>query len=183
MFDAKQEILKFWFKDTEPKQWFQVNNDFDQLIRKKFNQVYKLAERNIFDDWQDNDKGCLALCILYDQFPRNMFRNTPKAFEKDYEARKIARKAICNNFDQSLTSIEKTFLYLPFEHSENIEDQEHSMELFTKLKDKEPLAYEYALRHYEVIKEFGRFPHRNLILGRENTKKEEDYLSSPNAGF
>ncbi len=181
--DTRREVLLFWFNETQPAQWFQKNPAFDDLIRTRFLMSYEMAAGGLCDSWKDDAKGCLALCILLDQMPRNMFRDTPRAFATDEKALLVARHAVARGFDALLTPVERTFLYLPYEHSEEITDQKKSVALFETIKNEEPLAYDYALRHYEVIDKFGRFPHRNKILGRESTPEELVYLADPAAGF
>lgn len=183
MKDLRKDILDFWFVETQPKQWFQVNEEFDQGVRERFFEPYEMAARGEFDEWQKNSDGALALCILLDQMPRNMFRGTPKAFATDNKALVIAKYAISKGLDQVLSPQKRRFLYLPFEHSENLNDQRRSVELFEKMKDDDPLGYDYALRHLKVIEKYDRFPHRNKILGRDNTPEEEEYLARPDAGF
>ena len=183
MRDTKSEILKFWFEETEPAQWFQKNSDFDEEIRSRFEPDYTMAVNGIYDGWMTSDKGCLALIILLDQFPRNMYRDTPKMFATDHKALNVAKHAISKNFDQMLGIDEKAFLYLPLEHSEELDDQNTSVLLFEALKDDNPVYFDYAKRHFDVIKKFGRFPHRNAILERQNTKMEEEYLAQPGSGF
>lgn len=177
MRDAKSEILTFWFEDTQPQQWFQRNDDFDDTITSRFLDVYKMATDGMFDDWMNDAKGCLALCILLDQFPRNMFRGSEQSFAMDETARKIVDLAIDKGFDQMLPPAQRHFLYMPYMHSEKLSDQEKSVELFGTLKDENPISYKYALSHYEDIKRFGRFPYRNEALGRTNTPEEEAYLA------
>lgn len=183
MISRYDEILKFWFEESTPQQWFQKNEDFDKAITSRFQHDYDSAVQGQYDDWRDTAKGCLALIILLDQFPRNMFRDTPKAFASDTKALDIAKHAIAQKFDEGLSVDEKTFMYLPFEHSENIDDQKTSLNLFKPTESDNPIYYDYAKKHYDVIKEFGRFPHRNKILGRVNTPKEEEYLAKPDSGF
>ena len=183
MKDLQKDILDFWFVETQPKQWFQVNEEFDQTIRERFFEAYEMAARGEVDDWKKNSDGALALCILLDQMPRNMFRGTPKAFATDSKALVVAKYAISKGLDQVLSPQKRRFLYLPFEHSENLNDQRRSVELFEKMKDDDPLGYDYALRHLKVIEKYDRFPHRNKILGRDNTPEEEEYLARPDAGF
>lgn len=183
MRDIKQEILHFWFEETPPALWFQKNEDFDSRIRKRFMPVYRLAAEGVCDAWRDDAHGCLALCIVLDQFPRNMFRGKPDAFATDAKALGIARFAVGRGFDQTLSATHRRFLYLPFEHSEDMADQERSVALFKSMRTEDPLAYDYALRHYDVIARYGRFPHRNAILGRQNTPEEDEYLAQPGAGF
>ena len=183
MKDFQKDVLEFWFVETQPQQWFQVNEDFDQQVIDRFSEPYAMAARGEFDEWQKDADGALALIILLDQMPRNMFRGTLKAFETDKKALIVSKYAISKGLDQVLNAQKRRFLYLPFEHSENMNDQKRSVELFEKIKDDDPLGYDYAVRHYKVIEEYGRFPHRNKILDRENTPEEEAYLSQPDAGF
>ena len=183
MKDIQKDVLDFWFVETQPKQWFQVSEEFDETIRERFSEPYEMAANGQFDDWQNDADGALALCILLDQMPRNMFRDTPKAFDTDKKALVVAKYAISKGLDQVLSPIKRRFLYLPFEHSENLNDQRRCLELFEKIKADDPLGYEYAQRHIEVIEKYGRFPHRNKILGRENTPEEEEYLAQPGSGF
>ena len=183
MKDTLSNIIDFWFVETQPKQWFQKNSDFDDLITSRFEPDYDLAVKGIYDEWTRSAEGSLALCVLLDQFPRNMFRDTPKAFATDFKALAVAKNAIAYSFDEILPAMQARFLYLPFEHSENLKDQETSMALFDKIKDDDPLGYDYAQRHYDVIKKFGRFPHRNQILERASTAEELAYLAKPDSGF
>lgn len=183
MKDAKNAILNFWFVESTPAQWFQKNPTYDDLIRSRFEGDFDLATAGIFDGWTDGAEGCLALCILLDQFPRNMYRDSPLAFASDPKALLVAKHAVEKRFDQIIQPARRRFLYLPFEHSELMEDQDRSVALFETLKKDDPLGYDYAVRHRDVIVKFGRFPHRNAILGRENTLAEVSYLAEPGAGF
>lgn len=183
MKSSKSDILDFWFVQTQPQQWFQVNEEFDEAIKDRFGEAYQLAADGVYDDWKNDADGALALILLLDQMPRNMFRGTPKAFATDGKALVISKYAISKGLDQVLSSQKRRFIYLPFEHSENLNDQRRSVELFEKTKNDDPLGYEYAVKHYDVIEKYGRFPHRNKILGRDNTSEEEEYLSQPDAGF
>jgi uncharacterized protein (DUF924 family) len=183
MKDSREEILHFWFEETEPQQWFQKNTDFDQAISERFTVTYNMARDGLCDGWNRDAKGCLALCILLDQFPRNMFRGTPKSFATDEKALLVSKYAVSKGYDQLLIPTERLFLYLPFEHSESLNDQKKSVELFATMKNYNELYYDYALRHMDVINKFGRFPHRNIILGRDNTPEEEEYLAQEGSGF
>ena len=183
MRDVKAEVLNFWFIEIKPQQWFQKNEGFDRLVKERFSDAYDLAVQGIFDDWRETPEGALALVILLDQFPRNMFRNTPRSFATDTVALEVAKTAIEKSYDQVLTTQQKSFLYLPFEHSEKLEDQEMSLSLFEGIKNENPVAYDYAVQHYDIIKEFNRFPHRNKILSRPNTEQEERFLAQPGSGF
>ena len=134
---------------------------------------------------QDSPENCLALILLLDQFPRNMFRGTPQAFATDSTALATAEYAVNHNFDRELLTVQKSFIYLPFQHSENLENQQKSVELFSQLSgepDSDSLI-EYALQHLVIIERFGRFPHRNQILGRETTPEEAEFLKQPGSGF
>lgn len=183
MKNTQPDILTFWFEETQPQQWFQVNPEFDALIRTRFSDDVEKAASGIYDDWNNSADGCLALCLLLDQFPRNMFRGTPEAFATDKKALVVAKYALAKGFDQVLTPQKRRFLYLPFEHSENLNDQRQCVELFEKMKKDDPLGHEYALKHFEVIEKFGRYPHRNEILGRMNTPEEDIYLAQNDSGF
>lgn len=183
MRDIKQEILHFWFEETQPAQWFQKNDAFDELIRDRFLGTYRLAADGVCDLWRDDADGCVALCIVLDQFPRNIFRGQPESFATDAKALLVSKHAIARGFDQTLPPVQRRFLYLPFEHSEEMPDQQRSVALFQSMQGDDPLGYDYALRHLEVIERFGRFPHRNAILGRKNTSEEDEYLAQAGAGF
>lgn len=183
MRDTRQEVLKFWFDETVPAQWFQKNDSFDAEVRDRFMVTYEMAMKDLCAEWTRDADGVLALCLVLDQFPRNMFRGTPKAFATDSKALLIAKQALHRGFDKILSPIKRRFIYLPFEHSEDLRNQKKSVELFLSMREADPLGYEYALKHYEVIEKFGRFPHRNAILGRESTEEELQYLRLPGAGF
>lgn len=183
MRDTKQEVLRFWFEESQPQQWFQVNESFDREIRERFLTTYEMAADDLCRPWAKDAEGALALCIVLDQFPRNIFRNSPMAYATDHKALLVAKEAIHKGFDQILTPMKRRFLYLPFEHSEELQDQVRSVKLFESMKKEDPIGYEYALRHKEVIERFGRFPHRNIDLGRASTPEELTYLNQPGAGF
>ena len=183
MRDTKQDILHFWFVETRPVQWFQINPDFDQLVRERFSMTCQMARDGVCDGWAVEADGALALCILLDQFPRNMFRGHADAFASDDKARRVAAQAIRSGFDQIMPPLRRRFLYLPFEHSEDPADQMRAVSLFASMKEDDPMGYEYALRHQDIIQRFGRFPHRNAILGRESSADEILYLNQPGAGF
>lgn len=178
MKNAKSAINEFWFEETKPQQWFQINPEFDEIIKKRFLDSYELAANGVCDEWKTDAEGCLALCILLDQFPRNMFRGSEKVFETDKQALLISKHAIHRGFDQILVPMKRRFLYIPFMHSENINDQKRSVELFEKMQVQDPMGYEHALRHYREIERFGRFPYRNKALGRDNTPEEDEYLKT-----
>ncbi|MBM3546236.1 MAG: DUF924 domain-containing protein [Alphaproteobacteria bacterium] len=166
--------------------WFKKDPAFDEEIRRYFLSTTEAAARGELDRWQADREGALALVILLDQFPRNLYRGSPKAFAADPKAREVARIAIERGFDMQSTSCERMFLYLPFEHSELLADQERSVELFKRLAEDDPARADivpYALRHQEIIQRFGRFPHRNEALGRESTEAEIAFLKEPMSSF
>ncbi|WP_169570198.1 DUF924 family protein [Sneathiella limimaris] len=183
-----QEILDFWFlpenhpdHGRERAEWFQKNEEFDRQIKDQFQDVYEKAKQGYLLSWTDHKAGTLALIILFDQFTRNMFRGDKQAFESDGKARELARHMISSGFYEKLSKTEQCFAALPFEHSEDIEDQIYSVSLFEAIGD--PVKLDYAIRHKDIIEKFGRFPHRNEALGRKNTPEEEEYLAQPGAGF
>lgn len=176
-------ILSFWFGEpssssyTQSKDfWFQSTPELDQQIKKQFEPLYQKAVKGELDGLAQTPEGSLALVILLDQFPRNMYRGTPQAFVADEKALKITKEALEKKFDRNLLPTQRMFLYLPLEHSENMEDQEQSVKLFETLGNE--LALKYAIEHRDVIAQFGRFPHRNAILGRENTLEEIKFLEN-----
>lgn len=184
-------ILDFWFgssseENPKPRQiWFHKDPVFDRHIRTQFLGDYSKASAGELDHWQDSAAGCLALILLLDQFPRNMFRGSAQAFATDDSALRLAHHARERGFDQKLPPIKRMFIYLPFEHSENLEDQLHSVRLFEQFRSEPAMesTIVYAIKHGQIIERFGRFPHRNAILGRISTPEEEAFLSLPGASF
>lgn len=187
-----QDILSFWFSEGRSKPrpvWFRRDDAFDAEIRTRFADLVIPAREGALDGWAMAPEGALALALVLDQFPRNLFRGRPEAFASDAKARDMARKAVLSQqLDLALTPTERPFLYLPFEHSEAMADQDLSVALFEGLRDHSPHrapggSVDYAWRHWQVIRQFGRFPHRNAALGRLNTPEEAHYLAQPGAGF
>lgn len=177
------EIIDFWFDEEAIKPyWFKSSVSFDRTVADRLVEPYEKAAAGEYDHWREDVDGCLALCILLDQVPRNAFRGTPQAFATDDKARAFAAYAIDNGYDLECTPEERVFLYLPFEHHENPDSQRLSVLLFTeRVKGEEPVRY--AERHAEIIARFGRFPHRNAILGRASTPEEEAFLTEPDSSF
>jgi uncharacterized protein (DUF924 family) len=184
---AVQEILVVWFGEVSQRrrEWFVKNPAFDQEVRSRFLDVYHHATLNQLDDWVETPESALALVLVFDQFPRNMFRGQPQSFATDSKALTVAETAIEHGFDQQLPSIQRFFFYLPFEHSEKLEHQNRSVQLFEQFIGDPELqdTYDYALRHRAVIEQFGRFPHRNEILGRPSTPEEIEFLKQPGSSF
>ena len=172
-----EEVLRFWF-DQDPKRWFEKNAAFDAEIRLRFLPLYEALASNA--DWLAQARDCLARVIVLDQFPRNMFRGTPRAFATDPLALAAARHAVEKGYDSGLLPVERQFLYLPFEHSESLADQERACALMKALGED---LYGWAVKHKVIIERFGRFPHRNQILGRNSTPEELEFLKQPGSGF
>ena len=179
-------VLAFWFADgpsVRRKLWFEKNLDFDVACG-DFADELAAAKRGELDHWADTARGALALLILLDQFSRNLHRGSAETFAADAQARVLARQAIACGFDMQVGPVERIFFYLPFEHSEDLADQDESVRLFTALHaELGGDTLDYALRHRDVIRRFGRFPHRNVALGRTDTADEAAYLAEPGAGF
>ncbi len=169
------EIITFW-REAGYERWYKKDEAFDAEIRRRFLATWEAALAGQRDDWQNSDDGTLALLIVLDQFPRNMFRGDPRAFASDAKAREVADRAITRGVDQRLDSVMRQFVYLPFEHSESLADQNRSVALFKTLGDAENLRY--AEIHEDIIRRFGRFPHRNQVLGRTTTDDEAAFLTS-----
>ena len=175
------QILKFWFEDSTETQWFEKDPEFDRQIENRFSQLVEAAAEGKLDNWLETPRGTLAYILLLDQFTRNIHRGSGKAFAADAKARAAAAIALEKSYDQGFSDKEKTFLYMPFEHSETLEDQERSVTLFTALGDDR--LTDYAIRHRDIIARFGRFPHRNDILGRKSTEAEQTFLKQPGSSF
>lgn len=185
-------ILEFWFGHPDepsygkPKNfWFHKTPDFDRELTDRFLEDYHKAAAGFLDDWVDWPETCLALILLLDQFPRNMFRGTPEAFATDWEALSAAQQAVARGYDREFLPVQRWFIYLPFEHSENLEDQRRCIKLFQQIShDPESASViKYAFQHMEIIERFGRFPHRNSILGRVSTPEEIEFLKQPGSSF
>ena len=182
------EILFFWFGEPRDDKvyydewharWFNANPQFDQEVRDRFTDDYQQASTQKLAAWREELRSGLALVLLLDQFPRNMFRGTPQAFATAALARDVATHLIQTGFDRLLLPIERAFVYMPFMHSETLADQRSSVTLFQQLaQEREYLSFvTYAIKHREVIERFGRFPHRNVILSRVSTPEETEFLS------
>lgn len=175
------DILNFWFSKNTEKHWFDKNDQFDKTIKTKFLSIYNEAKSGKQEKWKENARSCLALIICLDQFPRNIFRNKPEAFTTDSLAISYTKHAIKNKFHNQLGPVEQPFLFMPLMHSENINDQKQSVKLFKQLQNE--LSFSFAMQHYNIIKRFGRFPHRNIILGRDSSEEEKTFLTQPGSSF
>jgi uncharacterized protein (DUF924 family) len=168
-----QDVLAFWRAAGEDK-WFKKNAEFDDEIRARFFSTYEAAAAGQLSDWTEIADGTLALVLVLDQFPRNMFRGDRRAFATDPLARAVATRAIERGFDRDMPLADRQFMYLPFEHSETIHDQDRCCALFTATGDADKLKW--AQLHADIIRRFGRFPHRNAALGRDTTAEEQAFL-------
>mgnify|MGYP000569031303 CR=1 FL=1 len=175
------DIINFWFKEITPKQWWIKDNDFDNQIKNRFKDLYTRAAASELVRWRSTPLSSLAEIIVLDQFPRNMFRDTPAAFTTDPLAVCLTQVAIDKGFDQQLDSSKKSFMYMPLMHSESPEVHKLAENVFSApgLENN----YDFELKHKAIIDRFGRYPHRNEVLGRPSTKAEIDFLKEPNSSF
>ena len=187
-----QDVLRFWLGPKDLPDfgdrrsiWFESTEEQDVEIHDRFLTTYEQAARGALDKHEENAEGCLALIVTLDQFPRNMFRGTARSFDEDKRALDCARSAVARGFDEGYPQLIRIFFYLPFEHSEVLEDQRRCMELIRALPDYEekPRNIKFSGRHLEIIERFGRFPHRNEILRRESTAEEIEFLKEPDSSF
>lgn len=195
----QDEILQFWFgtaddphrvDDEVSSRWFAGGESFDTEIRERFGDDLERAIRGDYDHWSENPRGRMALILILDQFSRNLFRQSPRAWSQDLLAQKLTLEGIDSGADKALRPIERSFFYLPLEHAEDLQLQEMSVRAFTALAEAAPEGAKYlrdilpyALRHHEIIERFGRFPHRNEVIGRPTTPEEAAFLKEPNSSF
>lgn len=175
------DVIKFWFEEIDPKQWWLKDPQFDALIAQRFGDLYEKGAKGELKTWRKNAKGALAEIIILDQFSRNIFRDTPIAFATDKLALDAAKEAIANGFDKEIDPKYLSFLYMPFMHSESREIHEIAARLFNKPGMES--SYEYELKHKAIIDRFGRYPHRNKILGRQSTPEEIEFLKEDGSSF
>lgn len=172
---APAEIVHFW-REAGPDKWFEQDAAFDQAIRLRFLPTYEAAANGKLAAWQESREGALALVLLLDQFPRNMFRGSARAYATDALARAVADRALARGFDADTDPALRQFFYLPFMHSEALIDQERCVRLYEALGEAEQLRY--AREHRDIVHRFGRFPHRNCVLGRDMTSAEQAFLDA-----
>ena len=200
-----ETILNYWFSglnDAKPidtslpqfQRWFGKDEAIDREIQKLYEKDILQAARGEYKDWEKTPKGRLALVILLDQFPRNMYRETPRAFETDSLALAVSMESTRDGHDETLYLIERMFLYMPMMHAESLKIQERSVHYFSVLVEQARVrnptnvdffsySYDYAVKHHTIIKRFGRYPHRNSILGRKSTPEEVEFLKGPDSSF
>jgi uncharacterized protein (DUF924 family) len=188
-----EALLDFWFGaptssgyGSNRSEWFRKDPAFDASIRDRFGPLIERALRGELEDWAGTSRGALAQVIVLDQFTRNVFRDTPRAFAGDARALQAARAMVGSRQDEALPPFERTFAYLPFEHAEGLAMQQESVRLYARLAALDPgqaSGLDYAQRHRVIIERFGRFPHRNAVLGRQSTPEEIEFLKTPGSGF
>jgi len=176
-----QEILDFWFNPEHQSLWFSKSDTFDQKIRQNFSKVHEQAVQAELWSWRKTADGRLAEIIVLDQFSRNLYRDQPLAFAQDGLALALAQEAISLNLDAQLNPEQRSFLYMPFMHSESKMMHEFALKLFQRLGN--PVNLDYEKRHKKIIERFGRYPHRNKILGRESPPEELEFLDQPGSSF
>jgi len=176
-----REILKFWFEEVDTSQWWAKDDDFDRQLIERFSELHSRASRCELFDWRQTGEGRLAEIIVLDQFSRNMFRDSSLAFANDPLALALSQEAISNGDDKTLDPVQKVFLYMPFMHSESVAMHLLAVELYRGVGIQENLDFE--IKHQQIIERFGRYPHRNAILGRESTEEELEFLQQPGSGF
>jgi uncharacterized protein (DUF924 family) len=172
---SPSDVVSFW-RQAGPERWFEKDDDFDRTATSRFLATYEAASRGELAAWEANAEGALALVIVLDQFPRNMFRGSARAFAADPLARAVADRALAHGYDKLTEQSLRQFLYLPFMHSELLVDQKRCLQLYESYGDANDL--QYAIAHRDIILKFGRFPHRNQVLGRSTTPAEDEFLKS-----
>ena len=175
------DIINFWFRDIDPKQWWRKEPTFDAFLFETFGDLHQRACQCELFRWRASPLGRLAEIIVLDQFSRNMYRGTKRAFEADPLALALAQEGIALNLDEELSQLERSMLYMPFMHSESLAIHEIAVDLFRK--NGIASNYEYELKHKAVIEQFGRYPHRNDILGRQSSPQELEFLKQPGSRF
>ena len=176
-----QEVLQFWFEEIEPKQWWEKSSSFDKLIRDRFSQAHKLARYGELFYWRASPGGRLAEVIVLDQFSRNMFRDTARSFAYDPLALVLAQEAVAHGADRQVSEEQRPFFYLPYMHSESLLIHDVAVQLYKNYGQEKQLNFEQ--RHRDIIEQFGRYPHRNEVLGRSSTKEELEFLQQPGSSF
>ncbi len=173
---SPDSILDFWFSAPVRPLWFKSTPEFDAELRRRYADTWQAARRGELGAWESSANGALALVIVLDQFPLNMYRDRPEAFATEAASRDVARRAIAHGFDTGLDNSRRVFLYLPFMHSEDPADQDYSVQLFAQPGMEDTLKW--ARHHRDIVRRFGRFPHRNAVLGRASSAAEIAYLES-----
>ena len=176
-----RQIISFWFEEIESAMWWKKDDGFDDLLLERFSEIHARASRCELYEWRREPEGRLAEIIVLDQFSRNMFRDSALACANDSMALTLSQEAIARGADQSLTPVQRGFLYMPFMHSESLEIHEVAVGLFRSNGNQNNLDYEF--KHKKIIEQFGRYPHRNKVLGRQSTAEEIEFLTRPGSSF
>lgn len=176
-----EKVIQFWFRETDPKKWFQGGDEFDREIKERFLSIHEKASRGELFSWRHSAEGRLAEIIVLDQFSRNIFRNSPQAFAQDTLALILSQEMVERKIDESLPAEWRSFAYMPYMHSESLVVHEESLKLFSLPGLEENFRFEKA--HLDILKRFGRYPHRNISLGRETTSEEAAFLKTPGSSF
>ena len=178
---TKEDVLHFWFEEITPEQWFMKDAGFDETIRTRFEPTVVAALSARLDSWADTADGCLALILILDQFTRNIYRDTPRAFSGDEMALALSLRCVDRDFIAHKNATWRHFMLMPMMHSEDIGIQDRSLPLFESLTN--PRTHEYAVKHRDIVARFDRFPHRNAILGRPSSDEERKFLTQPGSSF
>lgn len=175
------EVIDFWFNEIDSKLWFKKDDEFDRLLQEKFTATLHSAAKSELFDWRASAAGRLAEVIVLDQFSRNFYRGSAQAFANDPLALALAQEAVAAGADQELPVEQRSFLYMPYMHSESLKVHDVAVSLFTRLGREDTLKYEHL--HRDIIVKFGRYPHRNQVLGRESSDAEIEFLRKPGSSF
>lgn len=178
---SAQRVLAFWFETLTPKQWFAKDARLDRRIAEHFAALHEAARANELWSWRESPQGRLAEILVLDQFSRNLYRDRPEAFAQDPQALALAQVAVAHGADRHLESVQRAFLYMPYMHSESLAIHDEALRLFAQPGLEENLRHER--RHHDILRRFGRYPHRNAILGRASTPEEEAFLAQPGSSF
>lgn len=176
-----KDVLNFWFKELTPKQWFAKSLEIDQEIKNRFSSLHLKASRGELSHWRNSAEGRLAEIIVLDQFSRNIHRDSKRAFQSDELALTLAQEMVEQGLDKNLPTNMRVFIYMPYMHSENLAVHQMALELFSHQGMESNLDYEK--KHRSILEEFGRYPHRNRVLGRKSTKAEVEFLKGPDSSF
>lgn len=179
--EGAQQVLDFWFKELTPAQWWQKSDALDQLISQRFSKLHQQAQLGELFSWRETALGRLAEVIILDQFSRNIYRDSAKAFASDAQALCLAQEAVRQKADQALNQTQRSFLYMPYMHSESLAVHDIALVLFKENGNEN--NYQFEIKHRDIIAEFGRYPHRNQILGRESSQEELAFLQQPGSSF
>lgn len=181
MNNKSSEIIKFWFEELNPKQWFISSEELDYRIYKQFGEIHEAAANGELEAWRQTPAESLAEIIILDQFSRNIYRGKPAAFKNDLGALVLAQEALSKGFPKKVETLKRSFFYMPFMHSESLKIHQTAVKLFNEPGMEE--NFEYEIKHKQIIERFGRYPHRNEILGRNSTDEEIEFLSQPGSSF